>query len=84
RTAFIKTNPSLPVVLATGASAILLAAVPFIPGLSFGLQFTDQPTAPSSLNPLFWPALIGIILGYIVIAELTKRLYMKVNHREWI
>lgn len=84
RTAFIKTNPSLPVVLSTGVSTIFLAAVPFIPGLSFGLQFTDQPAQSAGLNPLFWPALIGIILGYIVIAELTKRLYMKVNHREWI
>lgn len=83
-TAFVKTNPSLPVILATGASAVFLAAVPFMPGLSFGLQFTDNPTAYSGLNPWFWLILIGIILGYIVMAELTKRLYMKVNHNEWI
>lgn len=84
KTAFIQTNPSLPVVLATGASALFLAAVPFIPGLSFGLQFSNNPGIISGLNVMFWPALIGIIVGYIIIAELTKRLYMKVNHREWI
>ncbi|XQP55633.1 MAG: magnesium-translocating P-type ATPase [Mycoplasmoidaceae bacterium] len=83
KTAFIKTNPSLPVVLATVASTIVLAAVPFIPGLNYGLQFAGNDFI-CNLNAWFWLALLGIMFAYILLAELTKRFYMKVNHQEWI
>lgn len=84
RTAFIQTNPSLPVVLSTTAAAVFLSVTPYIPGLNYGLQFTEEAESVTNLNPLFWAALGGIIICYIVLAELTKRLYMKVNHYEWI
>ena len=82
--AFVQTNPSVPVVLSTVASTVLLSAVPYIPGLNYGLDFTNDVDKATDLNPLFWAALAGIIVCYIVLAELTKRLYMKVNHHEWI
>lgn len=84
QTAYIQTNPSLPVIIATCASMVLLAATPFIPGLNYGLQFVNQTNVTCYLNSWFWLILIGIILGYIIMAELTKRVYMKVNHNEWI
>ncbi|MCQ3908967.1 MAG: hypothetical protein MJ200_05650 [Mycoplasmoidaceae bacterium] len=78
----MQTNPSLAVILSTSVAMVLLMIVPFIPGLNYGLQFVQQPGVTCHLNPWFWLALLGIILGYIVLAEVTKRLYMKVNHRE--
>ncbi len=84
QTTYIQTRPSLPVLISTTTSTIILAATPFIPGLNYGLQFVNQTNTSSDLNGLFWLILLGIILGYIVMAELTKRVYMKVNHNEWI
>lgn len=85
RTAFIHTMPSKGVVISTLASAAVCMSVPFIPGINMGLQFV-QEGSPQALNanPIYWAWLVGILLGYVILAEGTKRLYIRANHREWI
>jgi len=93
RIAFIQSRPSKPVVFATLGSCLVNTVVPFIPGVNKGLQFVaTAATKPDGgrglqlLSPLgiYWAWLIGILLGYIILAELVKKLYIRVNHREWI
>ena len=83
--AFVQTVPGKSVVGSTIASAAVCTAVPFIPAINSGLQFVDESKVQwLNNNPIFWAWLVGLILGYIVLAEFTKKLYIKVNHREWI
>ncbi len=86
RIAFVQTMPSKSIIFSTLASALVCASVPFIPGVNLGLQFIPGPGQAQGLiaNPIYWAWLVGILLGYVILAELTKRVYMRANHREWI
>jgi len=83
---FIQGVPSKPVIFATLGSCAVNMSVPFIPGINKGLQFVATGSKEQLLAPLgiYWAWLVGILFGYIVLAELVKKLYMKANHNEWI
>ncbi len=86
--AFFQTNPSIPVVMSTLFSTVFLISTPFIPWINYGLKFVKEQNVISEINPksnpIYWLGLLMIIVCYISITELTKKIYLKFNKNEWI
>jgi Mg2+-importing ATPase len=69
RIPFFRSRPSLPVVLAALGVVAVGAALPTTP-LAHALGFTPLP-------PAFFAALVGMIVGYLVLIEAGKRIFYR-------
>ena len=72
---FVQSRAAAPVVLLTTAIMAAGIVLPFT-GLGASVGFT-------ALSPLYFGWLVLIILSYIVVAQIVKMIYMKVNH-SWL
>jgi Mg2+-importing ATPase len=72
RIPFFRSHPSWPVVLAALGVALVGALLPATP-LAHALGFAPLPGA-------FFAALIGMIIGYLVLIEIGKRIFYGVSH----
>lgn len=66
---FLRSRASVPVVLLTFTGIAVLTAIPFLPfGTHIGL---------SALPPVYFTWLAGIIVAYVTLATLMKKLYIR-------
>lgn len=66
---FIQSHASAPVTLLTFTGIVILTIIPFMPfAKSIGL---------TALPPIYFAWLAGIVAGYMILATITKKLYVK-------
>ncbi|MDR1410213.1 MAG: magnesium-translocating P-type ATPase [Oscillospiraceae bacterium] len=72
---FVQSRASKPVTLSTALIAIVAIVIGFTP-LAVGLEMTALP-------PSFVPWLIALLAGYLILAQLVKKVYVK-KYKEWL
>jgi len=77
RLPIFQTNASLPVSIGTVLCCIGAVAIPYIPVINGYLGFTALPG-------MYFPYLIGAILGYFLVTQIGKTIYLRVFKGEWM
>ena len=81
--AFIQTHPSKIVILVTIVLLAFCCVLPFIPYVNVNLNFIDLSKHQEFLTN-FWWILIVIEIFYVFFLEVIKKIYLKVNHNQWL
>ena len=81
--AFIQTHPSKIVIWATIVLLAFCCVLPFIPYVNVNLNFIDLSKHQDFLTN-FWWILIVIEIFYVFFLEVIKKIYLKINHNQWL
>jgi len=73
---FFQSRASWPVVLTTLTVSVIGLSMPWIPGVNTFFKMEGLPT-------LYYPLLFGCLITYCVLAQATKRLFIRIFH-EWL
>lgn len=81
--AFIQTCPSKIVLWTTLFLLIFCSILPFIPYINVNLNFIDA-SIHQKLPINFWWILVVVEIFYLFFLEIIKKIYLKINHNQWL
>ncbi|MBQ6970450.1 hypothetical protein IJQ19_02520 [bacterium] len=80
---FIQTQPSKVISSLSVILTTLCSAIPFMPLINKGFKFTIENSS-GIIDPIFLLYVLAVIIGYVVLIEITKRIYLKIFKGQWL
>ena len=81
---FIQTRPSTIILMLSLLLIIICASLPFMPIVNQSLKFIFDKTNIMVLNPIFFAYAFGATFGYILLTEVSKKIYLKFSKEKWL
>lgn len=81
---FIQTKPSKVISSLSVILTTLCSAIPFMPLINKGFKFTIENSTSRTIDPMFLLYVLAVIIGYVVLIEITKQIYLKIFKGQWL